>query len=99
MDEALTRFAATQPQAAQLVQLRYFAGLTIPDAACTLGVSARTADRLWAYARAWLHQEIVGEPLQDDSEKNLTDRGVIGPALPRLLCALACFGSRAMVYR
>jgi RNA polymerase sigma factor (TIGR02999 family) len=70
LDEALTKFATLQPQAAQLVQLRYFAGLSIPDAARTLGVSPRTADRLWAYARAWLHQEIVGEPLEDDSEKN-----------------------------
>ena len=70
LDEALTKFATLHPQAAQLVQLRYFAGLTIPDAACTLGVSARTADRLWAYARAWLHQEIVGEPVEDESEKN-----------------------------
>jgi RNA polymerase sigma factor (TIGR02999 family) len=66
LDEALTRFAAVQPQAAQLVQLRYFAGLSIPEAAHTLGVSPRTADRLWAYARAWLHQEIVGDPLEDD---------------------------------
>jgi RNA polymerase sigma factor (TIGR02999 family) len=70
LDEALTRFATVQPQAAQLVQLRYFAGLSIPEAASTLGVSPRTADRLWAYARAWLHQEIVGDPPQDDSEKN-----------------------------
>src|SRR5713101_5257266 len=52
VDEALTRFAAVQPQAAQLVQLRYFAGLSIPEAARVLGVSPRTADRLWAYARA-----------------------------------------------
>ena len=69
LDEALTKFAAVQPQAAQLVQLRYFAGLSIPEAAHTLGISPRTADRLWAYARAWLHQEIAGDPLEDDSEK------------------------------
>jgi RNA polymerase sigma factor (TIGR02999 family) len=67
LDEALTRLAALQPQVAQLVQLRYFAGLSIPDAAKALGVSPRSADRLWAYARAWLHQEIVGDPPEDDS--------------------------------
>jgi RNA polymerase sigma factor (TIGR02999 family) len=60
LDEALTRLAAVNPQAAQLVQLRYFAGLAIPDAAQSLGISPRSADRLWAYARAWLHQEITG---------------------------------------
>lgn len=69
LDDALTRFATLQPQAAELVQLRYFAGLSIPDAARTLGVSPRTADRLWAYARAWLHQEIVGGPRENDAEK------------------------------
>jgi RNA polymerase sigma factor (TIGR02999 family) len=58
LDEALNKLAAADPTAAQLVQLRYFAGLAIPDAAQVLGVSSRTADRLWAYARAWLHQEI-----------------------------------------
>ena len=69
LDEALTKFAAVQPQAAQLVQLRYFAGLSIPEAAHTLGISPRTADRLWAYARAWLHQEIAGDPPEDDPQK------------------------------
>jgi RNA polymerase sigma factor (TIGR02999 family) len=60
LDEALTRLAAANPQAAQLVQLRYFAGLSIPEAAQALGISARSADRRWAYARAWLHQELEG---------------------------------------
>ena len=60
LDEALTKLAAADPTAARLVQLRYFAGLAIPEAAQVLGVSPRTADRLWAYARAWLHQEIEG---------------------------------------
>jgi RNA polymerase sigma factor (TIGR02999 family) len=58
LDEALTLFAAAQPQAAQLVKLRYFAGLTVKQAAEVLGVSPRTADSLWAYARAWLLQKI-----------------------------------------
>jgi RNA polymerase sigma factor (TIGR02999 family) len=53
LDEALTRLAATEPQVAELVKLRYFAGLTIPQAASHLGISPRTADAWWAYARAW----------------------------------------------
>jgi RNA polymerase sigma factor (TIGR02999 family) len=60
LDEALTKLEATDPQAAQLIQLRYFVGLSIPDAAHALGISPRTADRLWAFARAWLHREISG---------------------------------------
>jgi DNA-directed RNA polymerase specialized sigma24 family protein len=47
------------------LRLRYFAGLPIPEAAEILGVSPRTADRLWSYARAWLHQEIQGRGSQD----------------------------------
>jgi RNA polymerase sigma factor (TIGR02999 family) len=61
LDEALTRLAATDPQAARLVELRYFAGLSIPEAAQTLGVSPRTADRLWAFARVWLLREVGGD--------------------------------------
>jgi RNA polymerase sigma factor (TIGR02999 family) len=60
LDEAISRLAATDSTAAELVQLRYFGGLSIPDAAEVLGISPRSADRLWAYARAWLHQEITG---------------------------------------
>jgi RNA polymerase sigma factor (TIGR02999 family) len=67
LDEALSKFAAVDPQAAQLVQLRYFAGLSIPEAAQTLGVSPRTADRLWAFARVWLLREISGEPPADQT--------------------------------
>jgi RNA polymerase sigma factor (TIGR02999 family) len=63
LDEALAEFAAVDPQAAELVQLRYFTGLTIPQAAETLGISPRTADRTWAYARAWLFRRISGEKL------------------------------------
>jgi DNA-directed RNA polymerase specialized sigma24 family protein len=50
--------AAADPEAARLVELRYFAGLTLAEAAKVLEVSPRTADRLWAYARAWLHQSL-----------------------------------------
>jgi RNA polymerase sigma factor (TIGR02999 family) len=58
LDEALNQLAKADPQAARLVQLRYFAGLTLGEAAKVLGVSPRTADRLWAYARAWLQEAI-----------------------------------------
>jgi RNA polymerase sigma factor (TIGR02999 family) len=60
LDEALNKLAATDKRAADLVHLRFFAGLPLPEAAHMLGISPRTADRLWAYARAWLHQEIQG---------------------------------------
>jgi RNA polymerase sigma factor (TIGR02999 family) len=60
LDEALGRLAAVDPKAARLVHLRFFAGLPIPDIAEMLGTSPRTADRLWAYARAWLHQAVRG---------------------------------------
>jgi len=60
LDEALNKLAATDKTAADLVHLRFFAGLPLPEAAQLLGISPRTADRLWAYARAWLHQEIQG---------------------------------------
>ena len=59
LDEALTKFAAVDKLKADLVQLRYFAGLTLEQAAKLLGISPATADRYWAYARAWLHQEIT----------------------------------------
>jgi RNA polymerase sigma factor (TIGR02999 family) len=61
IDEALGRLTAAEPQVAELVKLRYFAGMSIPDAAATLGISPRSADRLWAYARAWL-RTAIGEP-------------------------------------
>jgi RNA polymerase sigma factor (TIGR02999 family) len=60
LDAALTRLAETDKQAAELVQLRYFAGLPIREIAEILGIAPRTADRLWAFARAWLHEEIAG---------------------------------------
>jgi len=63
LDQALAEFAAVDAEAAELVQLRYFTGLTIPQAAEALGISARTADRSWAYARAWLFHRISGEKL------------------------------------
>jgi RNA polymerase sigma factor (TIGR02999 family) len=61
VDESLERLAAADEQAAALVKLRYFGGLTINETASVLGVSSRTADRLWAYARAWLIKDIGNE--------------------------------------
>ena len=58
LDEALNKLAEEDKVVAELVKLRYFAGLTLEQAANMLGVSRRTADRYWAYARAWLYQEI-----------------------------------------
>jgi RNA polymerase sigma factor (TIGR02999 family) len=61
LDEALSQLAVTDPKAAELVKLRYFAGLTVQQAAEVLGISPRTADFLWAFARAWLLRKIEGE--------------------------------------
>lgn len=58
IDEALSKFALQDPMKAELVKLRYFVGLTNAEAARLLGVSEATAERHWAYARAWLHREI-----------------------------------------
>ncbi len=60
LDEVLSRLAVKDPRSAELVKLRYFAGLTMREAAAALGVSSRTADDIWAYARAWLYRELKG---------------------------------------
>ena len=59
LDEALNRLAAIDHGKAELVKLRYFAGMTLPQAAEVLGIARSTADAWWRYARAWLHQEIA----------------------------------------
>jgi RNA polymerase sigma factor (TIGR02999 family) len=59
LDDALTRFAAAEPAKAELVKLRFFAGLSMPDAAAALGVSLATAERWWAFARTWLYAELT----------------------------------------
>jgi RNA polymerase sigma factor (TIGR02999 family) len=58
LDEALTQLAAVEPQAAELVRLRYFAGQSMSAAAELLGLSLRSTHRLWAYAKAWLLKEL-----------------------------------------
>lgn len=60
LDEALERLEQIRPQEARLVQLLYFGGLTLPEAAESLGISPRTAGRGWAFARAWLRREVEG---------------------------------------
>jgi RNA polymerase sigma factor (TIGR02999 family) len=66
LDAALTRFAEIEPQKAELVKLRYFAGLTIEETADALDISPATAKRHWAYSKAWLFQAMGGT--KDDSE-------------------------------
>ncbi len=60
LNEALDHLAALDPLKADLVKLRYFAGMTLPEAAAALDLSERTAGRHWAYARAWLRREVEG---------------------------------------
>jgi RNA polymerase sigma factor (TIGR02999 family) len=60
LDQALEQLAAHDPAKARLVELRYFAGLTSKQAAQVLGISTSTADRYWAYARAWLQTAVRG---------------------------------------
>jgi RNA polymerase sigma factor (TIGR02999 family) len=61
VSDALEKFAADNPEIAELVKLRYFVGLTREDVAEVLGISVRTADRWWEYSRAWLHREIESQ--------------------------------------
>ncbi|HNQ88990.1 MAG TPA: ECF-type sigma factor [Verrucomicrobiota bacterium] len=62
--EALDRLAACDPQAAELVKLRYFVGMTMEEAAAAMGLAKRTAENVWTYARVWLRREIraMGSP-------------------------------------
>jgi RNA polymerase sigma factor (TIGR02999 family) len=67
VNEALECLHQLDPPKAELVKLRYFGGLTIPEAARAMGISITTANRYWAYARAWLHEELAagGDSLSD----------------------------------
>ena len=69
LDTALAKLAERDPVKARLVELRYFAGLTGEEAAEILGISARTADRYWVYARAWLRREMEGASPNEKMEK------------------------------
>jgi RNA polymerase sigma factor (TIGR02999 family) len=69
LDTALAKLAERDPVKARLVELRYFAGLTGEQAAQVLGISARTADRYWVYARAWLRREMEGMSPDEKMEK------------------------------
>jgi RNA polymerase sigma factor (TIGR02999 family) len=63
VNDALDKLAAEDPQSAELVKLRFFAGLTTEEAAQTLGISARSVKRYWTFARAWLYRELrASEP-------------------------------------
>jgi len=61
--EALDKLAQVDPAAAELVKLRYFIGMTMDESALALGLSKRSAEGLWTYARVWLRQEIRGNRL------------------------------------
>ena len=58
LDEALNRLAAVRPKAAELIQLRFFSGITVEEAALILDLSPRSARRLWVFARAWLRRDM-----------------------------------------
>jgi RNA polymerase sigma factor (TIGR02999 family) len=62
LDEALSALAAVAPRKAELVKLRFYAGLTIPEAAAALGISEATAQRDWTYARTWLFCRLADQP-------------------------------------
>jgi RNA polymerase sigma factor (TIGR02999 family) len=83
LDEALAGLAREAPERAELVKLRYFLGLTMPEAAGVLGVSLATAERYWTYARTWLYAELSDPPERPDSgEKNAPAEGVEGESSP-----------------
>lgn len=64
IDEVLDRFGAEEPQKAELVKLRFFAGFTMPEAAQALDISLATAERWWTYSRAWLYAALSENPTQ-----------------------------------
>ena len=65
INEALEKLAQHDTDKAELVKLRYFAGLSVQDAADVLGISRATADRHWQYAKTWLYCELTREPTRD----------------------------------
>jgi len=71
LDEVLSRFAVLDPIKANLVKLRFFAGMTVPEAAEALGISVATAERYWAYARVWLYCELGDSSAAEENPNNL----------------------------
>ena len=69
LDEALTKLAADEPVKAELVTLRFFGGLSMPEAAHVLGVSLATAERHWTFAKSWLYAEL-SEDRPESSQEN-----------------------------
>jgi RNA polymerase sigma factor (TIGR02999 family) len=67
LDDALTRLAAADPRWAQVVELRFFAGLDVPEVAAALGTSTATVKRDWRFARAWLARELSASSAEDDT--------------------------------
>jgi DNA-directed RNA polymerase specialized sigma24 family protein len=61
LDDALAQLAEGHPQHARITEMRFFAGLTIEESAAVLGMSTRTVDRHWRYARAWLYRALSGD--------------------------------------
>ena len=72
VDEALARLARQDPARAELVKLRFFGGLTMPEAAAALGISLATAERYWVFARAWLCAELVERGPAPPQEKSIS---------------------------
>jgi RNA polymerase sigma factor (TIGR02999 family) len=70
LDAALAKLSERDPVKARLVELRHFAGLTGDQAAQVLGISPKTADRYWVYARAWLRREMEGGPAERPGQEN-----------------------------
>ena len=66
LDEALGRLAVREPAKAVLVKLRFFGGLTLPEAAQVLGLSVPTAERYWRFARVWLYADLAGPDADAD---------------------------------
>ena len=61
LDDALSRLAETEPAKAELVKLRFFAGLTMPEAAAALDISLATAERYWTFAKSWLYAQLADD--------------------------------------
>lgn len=69
IDEALQQLARQNPTCAELVKLRFFAGLTLDESAAALGLARRTADRYWAYARAWMYKTLDRDSSEEEIQK------------------------------